>query len=107
VVTFLGDRWAGRQSASLLRSAGLGEYVARDLDGYVAMAAALAAQPERVARARAGMRERIRGSDVCNGEQLARDMEHLYRDMYAERAGASPRAGPADAHAFLARGTST
>src|SRR6185437_14368897 len=31
VVTFHGDRWASRQSASLLRAAGLGEYVVRDL----------------------------------------------------------------------------
>lgn len=87
VVTFLGDRWASRQSASLLRAAGLGEYVARDLDGYVAMAVALAAQPERVARARRSMRERVRASEVCNGERLAQDMEALYRRMYAERAG--------------------
>jgi len=106
-VTFRGDRWAARQSASLLRAAGLGDYVAGDVDGYVAMAVALAAQPERVARARSDMRERVRASDACNGEKLARDMEHLYRDMYAERAGASARGAPADVQGFLARGRST
>ena len=86
VVTFHGDRWASRQSASLLRSAGLGEYVAADLDGYVATAVALAAQPERLVRARGAMRERVRASDACNGAKLARSMESLYRRMYQERA---------------------
>jgi predicted O-linked N-acetylglucosamine transferase (SPINDLY family) len=33
VVTFYGDRWASRTSASILRAAGLGEFVAPDVDG--------------------------------------------------------------------------
>lgn len=100
VVTFHGDRWASRQSASILRAAGLGEFVAADLDGYVALAVALAAQPERVTRARREMRERVRASDACNGERLARDMENLYRRMYAERARASARGASSGARAF-------
>lgn len=48
------------------------------------MAVALGAQPERVVLARREMRERVRASDVCNGQRLARDMETLYRRMYAE-----------------------
>jgi len=84
VVTFHGDRWASRQTASILRAAGLGEFVAADLDGYVALAVALAAQPERVTRVRREMRERVRASDACNGERLARDMEALYRRMFVE-----------------------
>ena len=39
VIAFQGDRWASRTSASILRAGGLDEFVARDLDGYVALAA--------------------------------------------------------------------
>ncbi|HEY7894807.1 MAG TPA: tetratricopeptide repeat protein [Gemmatimonadaceae bacterium] len=85
VVTFHGDRWASRTSESILRAAGLSEFVAADRDGYVALALALAAAPDQVAQARRAMRERVRASDACNGDRLARAMERLYRRMHEER----------------------
>ena len=42
VLTFYGDRWAGRISASLLRNAWLPEFVAADHEGFVARAIELA-----------------------------------------------------------------
>lgn len=95
VVTFRGDRWASRTSESILRAAGLSEFVAADLDGYVSLAVALAEAPERVAQARRTMRERVRASDACNGERFAREMERLYRRMHDERTGDQSAGGRA------------
>jgi protein O-GlcNAc transferase len=84
VVTFHGDRWASRTSESILRAAGLAEFVAADLDGYVELAVELAASAKRLIDDRVTMRERVRASDACNGPKLARSMESLYRRMYEE-----------------------
>ena len=46
VLCFAGDRWASRISASLLREAGLAEFVAPDLEHHIAQAIALARDPE-------------------------------------------------------------
>ena len=50
VLTFPGDRWAARISASLLVEAGLSEFVAPDLEGYIALAVSLAGDPGTPAR---------------------------------------------------------
>ncbi|HKV52475.1 MAG TPA: tetratricopeptide repeat protein [Gemmatimonadaceae bacterium] len=88
VVTFHGDRWASRTSESILRAAGLSEFVGSDIDGYVKLAVDLATATgcvERLTALRRVMRERVGASDVCNGERFARAMEHLYRRMHDER----------------------
>ena len=46
VLTFKGDRWAARISSSLLREAGHSEFVAANLETYVALAIDLAKDPE-------------------------------------------------------------
>jgi len=81
VLTFRGDRWAARISASLLREAGLGEWVACDRADYEARAIALAtdpATPAHLEELRRGMRERLAHASVCDVEGFARRMEELY-----------------------------
>jgi protein O-GlcNAc transferase len=81
VLTFDGDRWAGRTSKSLLLAAGLAEWVAPDVHGYVAQAIALArdpATPRRLAALRESMRERLAASAVCDTERLCRALEAAY-----------------------------
>jgi predicted O-linked N-acetylglucosamine transferase (SPINDLY family) len=88
VLTFEGDRWAARISASLLREAGLGQFVAADLGGFVAQAIALARDPNLPARLgalRPAMRGRLRAAPVCDGASFARDMEARYIDMWRRR----------------------
>jgi predicted O-linked N-acetylglucosamine transferase (SPINDLY family) len=85
VLTFVGDRWASRISASLLRSAGLDEYVARDLEGYTALTVALARDPGTPARLsdlRHSMRERLRRSSVCDCTAFTRNLEQIYLDAW-------------------------
>lgn len=78
VVTFWGDRWVSRTSASILRAGNLGHLVNRDLDGYIAQAIALAHSPHELQALRRGMRSNLRSSPVCDTETFARNMEGIY-----------------------------
>jgi protein O-GlcNAc transferase len=82
VLTYAGDRWVARTSASLLRAAGLDEWVAGDEEDLVANARALArdpATPARLAALRAGMRARLAASAACDTAALCRELEQIYR----------------------------
>ncbi|MGE3934428.1 MAG: tetratricopeptide repeat protein [Rhodospirillaceae bacterium] len=82
VVSMAGDRGAGRQSAAILRPAGLDELVCDDPAAYVAAAVRLASDPEGLARMRAGLRGRLAASPVCDGPAFARDVEAALRTVW-------------------------
>lgn len=82
VVTFAGDRWAARTSASILHAGNLGQFVGRGLDDYVSIAIDLANSPRRsewLGDLRRNMRSRLRQSPVCETVTFARNMERIYR----------------------------
>jgi protein O-GlcNAc transferase len=84
VLSFDGDRWASRTSKSLLLAAGLGEWVRPDRTSYVEHAVHLAGAPETpamLARLRAGMREQLRASAICDADGLCRAMEAFYTQI--------------------------
>ena len=84
VLTYAGDRWVARTSASLLRAAGLDAWVAGDEEDLVANARALArdsATPNRLAALRAGMRARLAASAACDTAGLCRELEQVYRGV--------------------------
>jgi predicted O-linked N-acetylglucosamine transferase (SPINDLY family) len=84
VLTYTGDRWVARTSSSLLRAAGLETWVARDAEGLVAMAGALAhdaGTPARLAELRAGMRARLAASAACDTAGLCRELEQIYEAL--------------------------
>lgn len=86
VLTYVGDRWVARTSASLLRAAGLDDWVASDEDDLVAKASALARDPgtpARLAALRAGMRARLAASAACNTAGLCLALEQIYRQFRA------------------------
>ena len=88
VLTYAGDRWVARTSASLLRAAGLDEWVARDQEDLLAKASALArdpATPDRLAALRAGMRARLAASAACDTAGLCRALEQIYRASRSSR----------------------
>lgn len=81
VVCFAGDRWGARIGASMMRSAGLPEFVAADVDGYVNLAVQLAndpATPARLSDLRATMRDRLRASRLCDVPAFIRELEAAY-----------------------------
>jgi predicted O-linked N-acetylglucosamine transferase (SPINDLY family) len=82
VVTLPGDRHAGRMVASALTQVGLAELIARTPEEYVARAAALAGDPERLAALRDGLREQTRRSPLCDGAAFTRHLEAAYRAMW-------------------------
>jgi protein O-GlcNAc transferase len=84
VLTYAGDRWVARTTASLLRAAGLDEWIAGDEEELLAKASALArdpATPARLAALRAGMRARLAASAACDAARLCRALEQLYRQL--------------------------
>jgi predicted O-linked N-acetylglucosamine transferase (SPINDLY family) len=84
VLAFPGDRWASRTSASLLRAAGLTQFLAPTLEAHIAQAAHRANTPAEwpaLAVLRAGMRAHLAASPVCDTKSFARHMEQLYRDL--------------------------
>ncbi len=79
VITFTGDRWVSRTSASILRAAGLEDFVALDPEGYISRAISIS--PEAFAGLRSSMRSRLQTSPVYSTSEFARRMERLYQDI--------------------------
>ena len=84
VVTWRGDRHSAPVGATLLSRVGLDDLVADDIEGYEQAAIALARDPERLAELRAGMRDRMRASPLCDGPGFARDLEQAFRTMWRD-----------------------
>jgi protein O-GlcNAc transferase len=83
VITLAGDRMVSRWSAAMLRKVGLSRLVARTEEEYVELARSLAADPGALARLRAELRERVPRSPLCAEGQRVRQLERLYRAMWA------------------------
>ena len=89
VLCFNGDRWASRTSRSLVRAAGLEDWVMPTREAYVARAIALATAPEtprHLAVLRHNMRARLLASPACDGVALCHEMEDIYREVAARAA---------------------
>jgi predicted O-linked N-acetylglucosamine transferase (SPINDLY family) len=82
VVTVAGDRHASRVGASLLTAAGLGELVGGSVDEYITIAAGLAKDRDGLAFRRAGLRERVRSSSLCDGPGYARRWGEALRAVW-------------------------
>ncbi|MFD1625540.1 tetratricopeptide repeat protein [Azospirillum griseum] len=82
VVTRPGANMMSRWSASLLSALDLPDLIATDDDSYVAIAAALAADPARLTALRATLRARIAAAPFLNGPHKARQMERVYRALW-------------------------
>lgn len=78
VVTLRGDRHVSRASASILTAIGRQDWVAGSQDEYVKIAAGLAADAELRGRERGTLRERMRGSPLCDAAGYTRALEALF-----------------------------
>ena len=88
VVTCPLQTFASRHSLSYLSNVGLTETIAHDLEEYVERAVALAGDLPRLAALRAGLRERMAASPLCDGKRFATNLLSLLRDVWELR---SPR----------------
>ena len=82
VVTLGGERFAARHSLSHLNNVGLGELVADGPEAYLRTVIELAHDLPRLAALRAGLRERMRASPLCQGERFTRGLEEAFRTMW-------------------------
>lgn len=82
VVTCMGGSCASRVGASVLTAAGLEDLIAKDADEFVAIAAELARDRERVRTLREGMRARLNASHLRDETGFARIVEGAYRDAW-------------------------
>jgi predicted O-linked N-acetylglucosamine transferase (SPINDLY family) len=74
VVTCPGETFPRRHSLSHLSNVGLTETIAGDFDQYVDLAVRLAGDLPRLAELRAGLRDRMAASPLCDGGQFAADL---------------------------------
>ena len=88
VITYHGDRWAERTSATILRCGNLGEWVRSDRNDYVEYAIQLANSPnvpERLTDLRNSMRSQLRQSTVCDADLFAYNMEQIFVQLLEDR----------------------
>lgn len=91
VLTFHGDRWAGRMSRSLLLAAGLEDWCLPDRDAYIARAVSLAQSPTtpaELASLRASMRQHLARMPICDSAGLCRAVERIFRAVSKREIGA-------------------
>ena len=83
VLTQRGDRWASRTSASLLDSAGLGEWVAEDVPAFIKLAVTLGSAPEAygLADRRLSQRKALNKSSLCDSLHLTQQLEEYYETI--------------------------
>lgn len=82
VVTWPGPTFAGRHSATHLTNVGLGDWVTDGPDAYVEKAVWWATHLEELAALRAGLRDQVAASPLCDGPRFARNLETAFREMW-------------------------
>lgn len=82
VVTLRGSRFNSQWTAHLLKLMGLPELVAFSEQEYVEIAVALAHDPDRIARYRSTVAERLLRSPYCDIEGYGRDLATMYRSVW-------------------------
>ena len=85
VVTLPGRTLASRNSLLTLSAAGMTGTVARDADDYIAIVHALGADRAGLSTLRAGLRQRMAASPLCDGGQFAADLGSALKRIWRER----------------------
>jgi predicted O-linked N-acetylglucosamine transferase (SPINDLY family) len=82
VVTLAGRTHCSRMVTSVLMNMGMAGCIARSREQYVEIACGLAADVQRLAALRAGLRERMAASPLMDAKRFARNLEEAYRQMW-------------------------
>ncbi len=82
VVTLAGERHSGRVGVSLLNAVGHPEWIAGSPEHYIALAAGLATDLQKLAALRAGLRAHMTASPLCDRNGFATKVEAAYREMW-------------------------
>ncbi len=84
VVTLLGDHMVARWSGSMLKKLKLDALITHSEAEYVEIAQHLAQNLDQLELLRAGLRERVAQSPLCDERGRARQIERVYRWMWAK-----------------------
>ncbi len=84
VITYPGETFASRHALSHLSNAGVTGTIARDLDHYIELAVQWANDLPRLAALRAGLREQVRRSPLCDGPRFAENVRRILRHIWTQ-----------------------
>lgn len=90
VLTRTGDRFLSRVGETIMRNAGLLDWIAEDEDDYVGRAVRLTADLDRLAQLRCGLRARVLASPLFDASRFARHFEDAMAGMWARRPAPAP-----------------
>ncbi len=83
-ITMPGETFASRHSTSHMSNVGLTDWVAADLDDYVAKARQLAQDVPPLAALRAGLRARVKASPLCDAARFGTNLGHALRAAWRD-----------------------
>ncbi len=81
VITLTGESYAGRMGCSIMNHVGLSNMIAANEAEYVEKAVRLGRNKDGLAALRAGMRQRLLSSKICDIEQFGRDFTEAVYNM--------------------------
>ena len=84
VITWPGETFHRRTTLAGLMNVGLGELAAHDLSDYIERAVALAQDLPRLATIRAGLRQQMAASPLCDGPRFAKDLMGLLHGVWRQ-----------------------
>ena len=87
IVTYLGQAFAGRVGASVLKAIELPELITHSLGEYEQLAVALAQDPERLKQLKARLAHNKDTTALFDTPRFVRNLEDAYRRMYEEASG--------------------
>jgi predicted O-linked N-acetylglucosamine transferase (SPINDLY family) len=84
VIAIEGKDWRGRSSAAVLAGCRLDDFIAKDVDGYIRLASALAADPARLADLRTNLGKQVAASPQWDVEAFTRNFEVRLRMIWQD-----------------------
>jgi predicted O-linked N-acetylglucosamine transferase (SPINDLY family) len=91
-----GHNFVSRMGASFMTAAGLPDWVARDDDDYVQVAARMAADRQALLALKRSLRKRLEAAPAWNVDGYTRDIEQALRFIWMDFCGKSPHRGGAN-----------
>jgi protein O-GlcNAc transferase len=83
-ITYVGDTFASRHSATHMTAAGLREFCMPDVDSYVTAAVSWSSRRQELAELRRRLRARVESSPLCDAPRFAKNLSdqlmRLWRD---------------------------
>ena len=81
VITLPGQHFFGRMGLSILKTLALDECIAESSADYVRIAVEMANNSEQLTKYRSTLRDRLKKSQICDGEAFTRGLESAYQSM--------------------------